>query len=195
MASPQIEYLREIGPTQATDTGIVLLADSPVRPVYANAAAIQILTYPHNPKMAGLDRFITNRIRAIVSGGWSADKHSSVMKFVSGRRRYSFRAFSLELITGRDAGTGAVADRPAIAVLLQRSGSGIDPCRIAEHFHLTAREHETIRFLALGLTNKDIANRMHVSPNTVKAMLRTIMFKTGASTRSGIVGKCPITRQ
>jgi DNA-binding CsgD family transcriptional regulator len=76
------------------------------------------------------------------------------------------------------------------AVLLDRVGSGIDSEQITQRFHLSAREHETIQFLALGLTNKDIADRMNVRPNTVKALLRTIMFKTGASTRSGILGRC-----
>jgi DNA-binding CsgD family transcriptional regulator len=44
-------------------------------------------------------------------------------------------------------------------------------------------------FLVDGLTSKQIADRMTISTNTVKAFLRLIMIKMGVSTRAGIVGK------
>ena len=40
-----------------------------------------------------------------------------------------------------------------------------------------------------GLTSKEIAVRMKISPNTVKAFLRLVMVKMKVSTRSGIAGK------
>jgi len=40
-----------------------------------------------------------------------------------------------------------------------------------------------------GLTSKEIAVRMNVTPNTVKTFVRLIMSKMAVSTRSGIVGK------
>jgi DNA-binding CsgD family transcriptional regulator len=40
-----------------------------------------------------------------------------------------------------------------------------------------------------GLTSKEIAERMKISPSTVKAFLRLVMVKMSVSTRSGIVGK------
>jgi len=43
--------------------------------------------------------------------------------------------------------------------------------------------------LTLGLTSKEIASRMNISPNTVKAFFRMVMTKMLVSTRSGIVGK------
>jgi DNA-binding CsgD family transcriptional regulator len=58
-----------------------------------------------------------------------------------------------------------------------------------EQFNLTPRELETVRFLVEGLTSKEIAERMNISPNTVKAFLRIVMVKMGVSTRSGVVGK------
>ncbi len=64
---------------------------------------------------------------------------------------------------------------------------------ISERFGLTARERETVQFLREGFTSKEIAQRMNISPNTVKAFIRLVMVKMGASTRSGIVGMivCP----
>jgi hypothetical protein len=46
-----------------------------------------------------------------------------------------------------------------------------------------------VEFLLQGLTSKEIANRMNISVNTVKAFLRLIMVKMNVSTRSGIAGK------
>ena len=40
-----------------------------------------------------------------------------------------------------------------------------------------------------GFTNKEVGQRMNISPNTVKAFLKLIMMKMGVSTRSGIIGK------
>ena len=45
-----------------------------------------------------------------------------------------------------------------------------------------------VEFSIQGLTNKEIASRMSISANTVRAFIRMIMVKLGVSTRSGIVG-------
>jgi DNA-binding CsgD family transcriptional regulator len=60
---------------------------------------------------------------------------------------------------------------------------------LSERFGLTCREQETVQFLLEGLTSKEIALRMKISPNTVKAFIRLVMVKMGVSTRSGIIGK------
>ena len=69
------------------------------------------------------------------------------------------------------------------------SRRSFDAIQVAARFHLTPREQETLQHLMQGLTNKEIGQRMHISPNTVKAFLKLIMMKMGVSTRSGIIGK------
>ena len=59
---------------------------------------------------------------------------------------------------------------------------------MSESFRLTEREREVVELLIQGLTNKEIAGRMNISPNTVRAFIRMVMGKLGVSTRSGIVG-------
>ena len=49
---------------------------------------------------------------------------------------------------------------------------------------LTAREREVAKHAAFGLSNKEIAERLNISVNTVKQSLRTAMDKTGAMRRS-----------
>jgi len=60
---------------------------------------------------------------------------------------------------------------------------------VSERFHLTPREQEVVQYLVEGLTTKEIAVRLEISPNTVKAFLHSVMIKMGVSTRSGVVGK------
>ena len=43
--------------------------------------------------------------------------------------------------------------------------------------------------LMQGLTSKEIAQRMGISPYTVKTYVKLVMIKLGVTTRSGIVGK------
>jgi DNA-binding CsgD family transcriptional regulator len=76
------------------------------------------------------------------------------------------------------------------ALLLERcSSSTMALAQIGQDFELTRREKETVELLIQGLTSKEIATRMQISPNTVKAFLRIVMVKMGVSTRSGILGK------
>lgn len=49
---------------------------------------------------------------------------------------------------------------------------------------LTAREREVAKHAAFGLSNKEIAERLNISINTVKQSLRSAMDKTGAMRRS-----------
>jgi DNA-binding CsgD family transcriptional regulator len=79
---------------------------------------------------------------------------------------------------------------PSIAVLLERGPSGLVPLsQVSQQFNLTQREREALEYLVQGLSSKEIANRMNISSNTVKAFLRLIMIKTGVSSRSAIVEK------
>jgi len=61
--------------------------------------------------------------------------------------------------------------------------------QVSRQFNLTQREREALQYLLQGLSSNAIANRMSISPNTVKAYMRTIMIKTGVSSRSAMVTK------
>ena len=80
--------------------------------------------------------------------------------------------------------------RASIAVLLERPPYGVIPLSpVSEQFNLTRREREALESLLQGLSNKEIASRMNVSPNTVKAFLRLIMLKMEVTSRAAIVAK------
>lgn len=76
-----------------------------------------------------------------------------------------------------------------MVLLERRSDHSVKLAETSERFGLTAREQETVANLLEGLTSKEIAQRMNISPNTVKAFLRLTMVKMNVSTRSGIIGR------
>ncbi|WP_428407265.1 response regulator transcription factor [Hyphococcus sp.] len=54
---------------------------------------------------------------------------------------------------------------------------------------ITEREHETLSALADGLSNKEIARRFNVSPNTVKTQISSLYEKLEVSRRTQAVQK------
>ncbi len=61
------------------------------------------------------------------------------------------------------------------------------PEKARERFHLTAREHEVVGNLSKGHTNKEIANALAITEQTVKEHIKHIMEKTRSTTRTGIL--------
>lgn len=55
------------------------------------------------------------------------------------------------------------------------------------HFHLSPRETEVLRLIALGFTNCAIAETLHISVHTVANHIRSIIEKSGAVNRAGAV--------
>jgi len=168
-----------------SNQGFILL-DARLKPVAYNSEAVQILSYPTKPdSIRQMPQFLSDKIRSTLVNGGSPQTPLFVRECKAGRRTYTCRAFRIDC-------NGANDPRAPItfAILLERQisgGAALDV--LARQFDLTARECETVALLLEGLTSKEIANRMQISPNTVKAFLRLVMLKMDVSTRSGIVGK------
>jgi len=161
-----------------------ILVDAEWKLIYANPEAKRILTYPKAPRRFELAWTpLQKNIFPALAKQNSSSSSTSQAEFISGRRKYVSRSFPL---AKPQNGRPAVA---AIAVLLERGGSGsYAVADVSERFHLTKRERAVVEFLIQGFTNKEIAGRMNISPNTVRAFVRMVMIKLGVSTRSGIVG-------
>jgi len=169
-------------PPPGSPVGFLLL-DSSLRPISFNAEAVQVLSYPDQlTNGRRVDVFLAGKIRSTLISEQSSREPPLVTEFRSGRRCYRCRAFLVD--------SPANGPSPRIAVLLERSSCGLIPLpQVSQEFHLTRREREALEHLLEGLSSKEIADRMNVSPNTVKVFLRLIMVKMGVSSRSAIVVK------
>jgi DNA-binding NarL/FixJ family response regulator len=85
------------------------------------------------------------------------------------------------------AGGNMVIDPQLVVALADELGNSRARDRKAET--LTAREVEVLQLLAFGHTNKDIAERLFISPDTVKTHLEHIFDKLGASDRTAAVAE------
>jgi DNA-binding NarL/FixJ family response regulator len=73
-------------------------------------------------------------------------------------------------------GDGVVDD---VATAIAR----IEATRAVKRFSLTQRERDIVQAIVAGQSNKDIADRLRISQQTVKHHLTSIFDKTGVSTR------------
>ena len=189
---------RKVGATSAQAQGLArtkgvsasksaagfLLLDSSLSIVSFNDEAVRILSYPDNVTiLTNSDLLLTETIRSRLITQPPSCESVFVKELRSGRRRYSCRAFLIDSQTKEPC-------QPTTAVLLERGPSRLVPLsQVCQQFNLTQREQEVLVHLLQGIRNKEIANRMNVSPNTVRAFLRLIMIKTRVCSRSAIVGK------
>lgn len=161
-----------------------LLLDAELNLIASNDPALQILCFPSEASRIKQPKvLLADRVRTTLLDRQHRDRKVFVREVQSGKRRYLCKAFQVNC-------NGNASPQPAFAVLLERVVSGsMSSAEMAERFALTQRECETVEYLLQGLTSKEIAARMGISPNTVKAFLRLVMVKMKVSTRSGIAGK------
>lgn len=169
------------------DFGFLLL-DSTQKLIFANEEVVRILSYPNGRQMLGssgyVDRLVLDKICPILRREGSSRQFPLINEFQSGRRRYRCRVFS---VTHRAGNSGRRED---IALLFERAAApSVDLSKLREKYGLTEREQETLQHLVRGLTSKEIASRMQISPNTVKAFLRLVMIKMRVSHRAAILSK------
>jgi DNA-binding CsgD family transcriptional regulator len=167
-----------------SEPGFMLLDDL-FQPVAFNPSALEILAFPTKPdRIEHINTFLKDKIRSSLLSRQGKQNLEFVREYRSGDRRYICRSFRLDC-NGATARSGF-----SVALLLERHTSSTDALsELTQQFDLTGREREMVTLLLEGLTSKEIATRMQISPNTVKAFLRLVMLKMDVSTRSGILGK------
>jgi DNA-binding CsgD family transcriptional regulator len=164
--------------------GLILL-DAGFKPIYSNPEALQILVHPGDPGLVQtLDDVIREKLGALLTQQDFRADAGRRLEFRSGKRRYVCRVFPLD---GRSRERSRAK---TVVVLFERSPHvSLDFEAIARRYDLTPREKKTAQLLLYGLTSKEIAVHLDISPNTVKVFLRMIMQKMAVTTRTGIVGK------
>jgi LuxR family maltose regulon positive regulatory protein len=90
-------------------------------------------------------------------------------------RKFRFRRITPSYIAALLAAFGEAGEDASVSSA-SSSGLLIEP--------LTAREHEVLRLLAEGASNREIARRLVLSPGTVKKYVYTICGKLGVQSRT-----------
>lgn len=189
VAEPNELQAEKRSPRPRSAAGLLVM-DSSLSLVSFNTEAMQILSYPGNiENLAGSEILLTEKIRSSLIAKQLSREPVFVRQFRSGRRRYFCRAFVI------DSHNRSISEN-SIVVLLERSPSGFVPwSQLCQQFKLTKREQEVLGHLLQGMSSRGIANRMSVSPNTVKAFLRLIMIKMGVSSRTEVICRIMMTQR
>jgi DNA-binding NarL/FixJ family response regulator len=118
------------------------------------------------------------------------DRQLVVDAVKAGARGYVLKAREAEHLTQTVrlvAAGNLVIDPNLVVVLADELSSARERDRRAET--LTGREIEIIQLLAFGHTNRDIAGKLYISPDTVKTHLEHIYQKLGATDRTAAVAE------
>lgn len=166
-----------------SEVGLIIV-DASLRPIAFNSEAALILNYPERPNVEQeLTLRIPEEVLTSIRGRAPSDLTPIVSNFRAGKRRYTCQAYVM--ISRSESLTG-----PVMALLLQRNASTIEAVyEVANQYNLTGREREALEGISAGLTSKELAKQMNISPNTVKAYLRIIMVKMGVNSRAAIVAR------
>ena len=90
----------------------------------------------------------------------------------------------------------AAAGATTLVDAADRLTASFDRARRAEPWHpLSAREFEVAQLVAAGLTNRQIADQLVLSPKTISAHITHILTKLGAARRAEIAAWCATVRQ
>lgn len=163
----------------------VLLLDERRRIVKVNGAALSLFAGPQASLIGtSIDEIIKPEDRSVAASEWQEFLQSGEY---SGKRtlvradgsevRIEFAA-RLESIGGRRLATYvAMVEQEASTQSVEGSGE----------LPLTNREREVITLIALGDESAQIAEKLHISPDTVRTHVRNAMTKLGARTRAQLV--------
>jgi len=163
------------------DVGLVLM-DTALKPIASDRGAFAILRGMNGASIKQESAsFLPKEVLDMIGDHTPNDMSSSKMTFHVGTSDYTVRAYRMDAETGFP---------PMIALHIEKVSSTSDAVSaVAAKYHLTDREQETLRGVAMGLSSKELAIKMNISPNTVKVFLRLIMIKMGVSTRGAIIAQ------
>ena len=152
--------------------------------IACDRGAASILSYPNQPGTSpGGASSVPLELLELLRSRKPNDSSPLKTHMRIGLCEYVCRAYLVE-------GPEGAATQPIFALHMERDLSASDAAHeVGTRYNLTEREMEALKGILIGLGSKEVAERMNISPNTVKAFLRLIMIKMGVTTRAGIVAK------
>ena len=171
--------------TAATTDSCVIVLDQSLTPMAADRGASVILSEATvlEDGCSTLSRIPREIIEMI--GNRTVTKDVPVTRYVRlGQRDYLCRTYYLHSPNTNGC-------EPAVVIHLSRTvAATVTIDEVGSIYHLTEREKQILSGLSsMGLTNKELAERLGISCNTVKLFVRLLMIKMGVTTRAGLVAK------
>lgn len=132
--------------------------------------------------------------RVIVLGISEDDESAIVASAEAGVAGFHLRTESLDslLVSIRKVAAGESLVSPRVSGMLLRRLSALAAQRqpVANEAVLTPREVQILRMVELGLSNRDIADRLCIAVHTVKNHVHSLLTKLGVSTRVEAAALC-----
>jgi DNA-binding CsgD family transcriptional regulator len=163
----------------AHGTGIIVLSAS-FRLLHINPRACQLSRTMHACGERAGYGVLPPQILQVCA---AAKRHGNFEQIsAGGRKPIVLSSFKIPGIDGHP---------PRLLVLMREARETDWPSlrHAVELFGLTPREETVVRQLALGYTNKEIANALRIAEQTVKEHMKHLMIKTGACTRTGLLAR------
>ena len=125
---------------------------------------------------------LAEEIRELMLSARPAGSASSLVHLPMGEFAYTVHTYYLEPQSG--------FNQPLMVLYVKRNVSTQSALgRIGLEYRLTEREQATLLGMAMGLTNKELAQRMSVSTSTSKTFVSLVMAKLGVARRAAVVAK------
>ena len=168
------------------DQGLALI-DLAFQPIAMDEGAASILSAISDETRSSTEEGVSEALPAAILEQIRLlalpESASKEMRFIAANQCYSARACLMQ--SGE-----STASAGWIVLRLERNAHASDALAVlSTTCRLTQREKEALSALAIGLTSKEVAQRMNISPSTVKMFLRLIKIKTGARNRADIVAR------
>jgi two-component system response regulator DesR len=152
-----------------------------------NGAEALELTRRYDPHVALVDLFVGAESGAEICESIVAASPRTRVLFISGAGRISPRAAKAAGASGFISKDWGARD---VAAAVRAVGLGMTvfaPQTEQPAAQLSEREHEVLDLIAAGSTNKEIAERLFLSPHTVKEHTSTLYRKLGVRNRAEAV--------
>ena len=172
---------------ERTSNPIVLLDDRR-RVVDVNDAALSLLGVDHKHELIGksIEDSIRPEEREQAARDWEAFLQSGDYM----GKRVLLRADGAEVQVDFAARLADIGGRRLAIYVIAADDPACEPSAgLANKLPLRSREREVVTLIALGLDTAEIAEKLYISPSTVRTHVRNAMARLGAHTRAQLVAK------
>lgn len=160
----------------------IILFDEKLSIIFANGAAAEMVSVLFDKKV-NIGQFLEYTVslsgtlpyssEAMSLSLYSPELNEFIIRIIplDARTGFKQRTFLMKMVPGHPAPDRDVDFDKPLTVNIQKT------------YNLTKRELEVLGLLLQGLTNKELGQKLFISPRTVKAHLRSIFTKTGVDNR------------